>query len=414
MKGLENMRSSGTETHPSRGGGSTGPAPRSTRTAALLLAAALFSTLLVGLYYSSTWTSLRDFADSMDTGDALFADFTHHFHPTAAGFFSTHRPVQGYYYSAFFALLLSPLGALPVDKASPLWGAAQILFTAFLLLAPLRFLVRRSRLYGLAYYLMVITSMPVLHSFRWGQVSVLIAALAISSFRLYSRGRRDSSALLLALAAAVKYYPAVFAVYYLYKRDWKALRAFLVLLGTFLALPVVFVGPKGLFAFERESIGSVLYSPWVSEEVGSMHLPQFARRLLSLPNSPLLHVALAALGLVAAVAIVLTLVRRGRRWGAVSPERSLCCLFLCLPLVVKTCWQHYFAFLPFCQVIAWLRLRRCRDRPGWIVLCGYFLTAASVLLSSVFLFNLSGSWWSYSAMGCLLIADIILLPVILL
>lgn len=414
MKGLENMRSSGTETHSSRESGSTAPDPRSTRRTALLLAAALFSTLLVGLYYSSTWTSLRDFADSMDTGDALFADFTNHFHPTAAGFFSTHRPVQGYYYSAFFALLLSPLGALPVERASPLWGAAQIIFTAFLLLAPLRFLVRRSRLYGLAYYLIIITSMPVLHSFRWGQVSVLIAALAISSFRLYARGRRGSSALLLALAAAVKYYPAAFAVYYLYKRDWKALRAFLVLLAAFLALPAAFVGPGGLFAFERESIGSVLYSPWVSEEVGSLHLPQFARRLLSLPNSPLLHVALAALGLAAAVAIVLTLVRRGQRWGAVSPERFLCCLFLCLPLVVKTCWQHYFAFLPFCQVIAWLRLRRSGDRPGWIVLCGYFLTAASVLLSSVFLFNLIGSWWSYSALGCLLLADIILLPVILL
>jgi len=408
------MRSSGTEAHSSRASGPAAPNPRTTRRTALLLAVTLFSTLLVGLYYSSTWTSLRDFADSMDTGDALFADFTHHFHPTAARFFSAHRPVQGYYYSAFFALLLSPLGALPLDEASPLWGGAQILFTAFLLLAPLRYLVLRSRLYGLAYYLMVITSMPVLHSFRWGQVSVLVAALAISSFRLYSQGRRGTSALLLALAAAIKYYPAAFAVYYLYRRDRKALRAFLVLLAAFLALPAAFVGPEGLFVLEREAIGSVLYSPWVSEEVGSMHLPHFARRLLSLPNSPLLHVAFAALGLVAAVAIVLTLIRRGERWGAVFPERFLCCLFLCLPLVVKTCWQHYFAFLPFCQVIAWLRLRRSRGRPGWMVPCGYFLTAASVLLSSVFLFNLIGSWWSYSAMGCLLLADIILLPVILL
>ena len=408
------MSSSGTESHLSRGSGSTAPDSRRARRTALLLAAALFSTLLVGVYYSSTWTSLRDFADSMDTGDTLFADFTDHFHPTAEGFFSTHKPAQGYYYSAFFALLLSPLGALPVEKASTLWGTAQILFTAFLLVAPLRFLVRRSRLYGLAYYLMVITSLPVLHSFRWGQVSVLIAALAISSFRLHAKGRRGSSALLLALAAAIKYYPAAFAVYYLYKRDWKALRAFLVLLAAFLALPAAFVGPGGLFVFEREAIGSVLYSPWVSEEVGSMHLPHFAQRLLSVSSSPLLYAALAASGFLAAAAIVLMLVRRGGRLGAVSPERFLCCLFLCLPLVVKTCWQHYFAFLPFCQVIAWLRLRRSGDRPGWMVPCGYFLTAASVLLSSVFLFNLIGSWWSYCVMGCLLIADIILLPVILL
>lgn len=393
---------------------STGPFQTCKLRAVLLLVAALLSTVLVGLYYSSTWPSLRDFADSMDAGDALMGDFRDHFHPTAAGLFSDQRPVRGYYYSAFFALAISPLGALPSHEAAVLWGAAQVLFTVLLLLAPMRFLVKRSVLYGLAYYLVLITSMPLLHNFRWGQVSVLIAALAIVSYRLHSEGRWVFSALLLALAAAIKYYPAVFAVYYLYRRDLKALRAFLGFLAAFLAVPALFLGPEGLLAFEREGIGTMLYSPWVSEEVGSMNLPHFLRRLLSIPNSPLACIALSAAGILAAAAVLIVMIRRERGSARVAPEQFLCCVFLCLPLVVKTCWQHYFAFLPFCQAISWMKLRRSTDRAGWMIRCGYFLTAASVCLSSVFLFNLMGSWWSYCAVGCLLIADIILVPVILL
>jgi hypothetical protein len=390
----------------SPGPGSSGGAPGRR---AFYLAAALLLTVPAILYYTSVWRSPADFARSLDDGDLLSEDFTEHIYPTAEVFYTTGMPARGYYYSAFFGLLVSPLGALPPEQATAVWTTIQFLLTFMLLLVPLRRFVVRAPSYGLLYYVLLISSLPVLHNFRWGQVSVLMALLVIASQRLYSAGRILASAAVLALAAAIKYYPAVFALMYIYCRDRKALAAFAGFLAGFLLAPALVLSPRGLFLFEREAVGSVLYSPWVARSMNSMHFPHVLLRLVGLQGSSGALVLLTVLGLAVTVAVFMLLTRRRRLSGKADPELFVCSALLCLPFFLRTSWPHYFAFLPFCQVtvlvrLAGIRVHRTGSRTAIILLAG-----ASIVLSNILFFDLVGSWQTYSSLGFLLLADLLLL-----
>ena len=370
--------------------------------------------LLIAAYYSWHWRSLSGFLLAIDHCDGLFADFVIYCRPMGRDVLRLARPIQGYLYSAFAALLLLPFGLLPVRAAIWAWGTVQILCLLVVCALPVGRLLKLSRKEAVLYVGLIAICLPVLHNFAWGQVSVLMVACVLGAFHAHTANRRILAGSLLAFAAAIKYYPALFVLYFLIKRDGRALAAFVVAgLVFYAALPAVVLGPSGWVAFESASWHALADTAWVSADINSQYIVHVGLRwiaLLGLPGaSPACALALTLVGVVVGCLSIAATWRLQHRPSLNESALSLTALFLALPFLVKTSWPHYFAYLPFCQMALATQLNRAPPvRRAWRVALGS-LILLSIALSSVFVFNCFGHWRAYSAHGLLFLANALLL-----
>jgi alpha-1,2-mannosyltransferase len=366
--------------------------------------------LAVAGYYALAFGSLAGFVEEIDHCERIFCDFELHFYPVGKGIFAEHRPVTYFVYPPFAAFLFGAFGIFEYPTARALWGAVQaVLALALFLLA--RPDPRRDRAWlWLGYALVFLTSVPLLHNTKWGQVSVAITAAVLGCFELDRRGHRVAAALLLAAATAVKIYPALFAVHFALRRDWRFLGVFAAGAVAFLvALPLAVLGVEGTLAFHRQT------NEWIAQltpEFLSRWNTQYAAAALSRvlwrrfdPGSPA-GIAFAALGYALAAANLAGLWQMHRRGVAPLDVRSAALLFLALPLLMPITWPHYLVYLPWCQlVLARLALRRA----GTARAVALAAVAVSVALASVFALRASGHWILYARRGWLAWADLVLL-----
>ncbi|MGQ0719962.1 MAG: glycosyltransferase family 87 protein [Candidatus Eiseniibacteriota bacterium] len=393
----------------------TGSAPK--RWAALAFVAATVA--LVWLAWTSTWDSTRDFVREVDINPRLFADYTMRFHPVAEDLLERRRPYPGYYYSPTFAVLIAPLGALSLPGALTAWGVLQGLWMLGLLLVPGPWLVRRGRVLFWAYVLVFLTSMPVLHNFKWGQVSVLMTLLAFGSMFLYGYRRVVAAALVLAFAVSIKFYPVVYLAYFLFRRDWRFLAWFAAGWAAFgFLLPALVLGPRDTIGFYRDAAANMETDrAKITVDVNSQYLPHVverwsyradgaARPLGEDGSGTRTALRWAAGALFAMNLVLLGRWMRGRPGSDPIPAFAL--LSLSIPLIIPTAWPHYFVFLPFLQVWAAWRISRAGRRfsPTAAVLL------ASVIASSVAGYRLAGDWWTYSHAGVTLLSTLGVLIVV--
>jgi hypothetical protein len=351
----------------------------------------------------------RRFANAIDGQPEMNIDFTWHFYPAGIVIYGRGIPGYRYFNSAFFALCLNPLSRLGRIHATQLWTGLEFAWIGLLALVPGVHFARRSRLEYYLYLALVLTSLPVLHNLMWGQISVPLVVLVLGSFCFYVRGRRLGAALLLALATSIKFYPAVLAVYFLLKREFRLLAMYAACTATFLvAVPAARLGVDGLREFSRRSnemIGQVRYNAWF--DPNSQYLPHVLGRCLGLDQqdrTSLGRLAVASYGLAALNVLLL--------WGMVraraehETEAAFALLLLSTPLLVETSWPHYFAYLPFCQVVAYHLLS---GRTGWGARFQYALLGVSIALSSSVLFNQLDDFRTYSRYGFLCWSNMLLL-----
>ena len=119
----------------------------------------------------------------------------------------------------FSTLVMSPLVELQPLSAKHVW----IIFTLVLLI-PIAWLI--NSMTGLAYRriaLVFAMSVPFYRNLEDGQFYVLLLLLIVTACWSYIRGYRAIAGVLIALAAACKIFPILFFVYFLRRRDWRAL-----------------------------------------------------------------------------------------------------------------------------------------------------------------------------------------------
>lgn len=385
-------------------------------------AQALMGTAVVALTWAAwttTWSSFQRFVRDVDISSHLFADYTMRFDPVAREVLHTHHLYPGYYYSPTFALLLAPIAALPLERSVVVWAAFQGIVTAALGLIPGIWLARRSPLLAWGYALVFLTSMPVLHNFNWGQVSGLMTLGVLGTMLLARGGRTRSAALVLAAATAIKFYPAMFVVYFALRRDVRFLTWFAggwIVLG--LLVPAVAFGPRDTVALYREAAANMdTDRAKITVDMNSQYLPHVverwkyrlggAARPLGREGSPL-RTGLRAAATVAFLACLIAVARRAPRDP--DPVPSFALLTLSIPFLIPTAWPHYFVFLPFFQGWAAWRLRE--RRPAARAGLGALLLA-SVAAASVAGYRAAGDWWTYSHAGIPALASVALLGVVL-
>jgi hypothetical protein len=417
---------------------SAAPAPgwraegRRTALLAALLVAAVFA------YYAATWRSFSGFVGGLDDTPLFFADFIRHYYPTAKEVLASGTPSAGFFYPACFAVVLVPFGFVPLPASIWLWGCSQVLTAGLLLGLAGRYLRRFGPGVSLLHLLLFLISLPVLSNFKWGQVSALVFLCGLASLHSYSAGRRVGAGIFLALGTALKYYPGLFAIYFLLKRDLRTLVSFALALAVFaIGLPWATLGPgrsehfrhtvnermqaarPGLWRdINSQYFASVLYrqTPRGAKEMSplqeaTVRTPQerqeALRRQMAGPQRPgPAWPALRVLGYVlfAGQVLLLFFVLRWR-----TPDElplAFVFLFASIPLVVETSWPHYFVFLPFCQATVYALLQRAPRRARR---AGLALLVPSMVLSSAVFFQVLGDWRQYSRWGVLLLADGLLL-----
>ena len=369
---------------------------------------------LVLLSYGLIWGSVDGFVQALDHDDRLFSDFLRFYYPMGEVLFAEEWPVAGYYYTSFFALGLSVVALLPSSLALYLWGVLQLVWVVALFYVSGRWLLKLSGRGLLLFSLMTMTSLPLLHNFKWGQVSVLMTLGILLAFALHRQGRGEYGGVVLALATCVKYYPGVFIVYFLIRRDWRLVFAFgLGLMAFYCLLPMICLGPSGWWYFEWGAIQSLPVPALLLNDFNTQYFPHVVNRL----GFPLGYRLSAGtvdlmkwLGVLVFIANSILIWWMQQRDLAYKTALSAAALLLSLPFIVQTSWPHYFVYLPFCQSALWLALAAARIRT-WIRRLLYAPIVFSAVLSSTYFFALLPNWRFYNGMGFLWLSDSVLLGV---
>lgn len=369
--------------------------------------------LLAVAYYRAVWGAVPALVEALDHCRELYCDFTRQYYPTGRDVLTTGQPSRGYYYSSFFALLLTPWGRLGPEAAAVWWSLAQLAGIG-LLLVPAADFYRRSPAAFALYIALLAFSMPLLHNLKWGQVSTLVTGAAFVSLSLSRRGRWPAAAVVLALAAAVKYYVAVVLITHLARRDWRFLAGFAVaFVALWLVVPTLVLGVDGNLAFYatvRERVAHAVTS-WMSTDINAQYMPSVIGRWLSAgPGRAFWRV----LGYAIFAANALAVARLARRDTPRAAEWSFALLFLSLPFAIETSWPHYFVYLPFAQTLAALALTErapyIKERATAGLRAAYWggwgLLLASVVLASMPFFQWIGRWQDYSRPGYLFVANL--------
>ena len=292
-----------------------------------------------------------------------------------------------YVYPPVLADLLLPLTFLSLPAATHLWlgiNVGFLILTAFLLTRLLK-LPMLSLGAGLL-LLSVLCFTPALQCLVDGQITIFLLLLWAAGLLLYQEDHVEASAVLFALAAAIKLTPALVVLPFLIWRHWRFVRAFALSLLAFILASGWINTPHTLVVYARRVL------PAMSGAIPSYanySLPSATQRLLTvlrtgtvaplaadLPASTVLAGRLASISL---LLLLLTLLLRARhsidKRGQVL---VLALLGLMAPILSPVSWFHAYATAFVAFVLLW---RDClHPRTGTLFLV--LLTAVTLLLGS--------------------------------
>ncbi len=376
------------------------------------LAAVILGVLLLRL----EWASVRDAVGAIDHGDVLFADFANHYYPTVQGPLRHAHPAGGFFYPAAFAALIAPLGWLSLPVAKVAWGTLQIGCVLWAATSLVREATPDRPLLGMLGATLTITSVPILHNLKWGQVSVLILAAAGGAFLAWTRGRKNLAAALLGVAAGIKGYPLVFVAWFVVRGDLRfVLRACAACAITLVVLPALVMGPAHALFFQRVSTTSVVgAAEGVLRDFNSQYAPAVLSRYYEggwdhAPPEALAWGRIGSSAAIVAVALLAVVAARSnaRRIAVRRDVLGFVVIACSVPFWLRTSWSHYFVHLPVAQTLlasAFARDARPRD-----ALAIALLVAPSVFLSNVLGLFATRGWWYYANAGSLFFANALVL-----
>ena len=368
-------------------------------------------------YYCKRWPTLNSFVISIDDCDKLFCDYALHFHPTAAQILNTATASFGYFYTAFFALAIHGLTTLSADHEIIAWGVIQGFSLMILYLYPPLILRSCTPFVYPTYLLLLGISVPILHNIKWGQISAMLIGASFLTLYLYQKKYIRTAALILAIASSIKYYSAVFLLFFIFMKDWRFIVAFCVFsVSIAIGIPALFLGAGRAASFQLSVLdGLPILMAFLRDSQNSQYIGAvFSRMFTSTAHAHTLFLPLQLLGggtLLINLALIYRLLRNQiYRCDLLAFQL----LSLSLPFLLQTSWPHYFAYLPFAQLLMLLiSIEKLRDNhpPShwWFGCIAIILASTSIIFSSVIFMSFFPNWISYSSKGFLFFSDAVLL-----
>ncbi len=241
----------------------------------------------------------------------------------AAGLYDPPGTDMPYRYAPGVAALFAPLSRLPLAAGRAAWSVLSALLVLAVAWALDRQLGARAPLAApLAWALL---AQALAQEIGYGQVDLLVLALALGAFALDDRGREGAAGALLALAVALKVAPAVIFLDLAARRRWGA---FLGAAGAALTLVAVTAVRYGGAGALREHVSWVASQ---SADVGSMIDSVRNQSLWAMARLAGVGRPLAALSCAALLALLLS-----------APRRRRVLLLAAVPLVSGYGWPQLF------------------------------------------------------------------------
>ena len=354
--------------------------------------------LLAVLYLALRFESLQGIGELVDHSPGLMKDFYDYFYRTGRSLGEGGGPVGGFLYPPLFGLLMVPFAWLSPRHAQFLWGALEALSTLGLAALSARLAPPRI-LWTTFASLATIISTPALHNFKWGQMGVPLALIALIAVEVYSRSR-PLSALLISLSASIKLYPAVLLSVFIRRRDFRSLVTCLAGGAALIwGVPWLVLGQRRTARF-FEKTGRFLTATVDTTDPNSQSVANWMARMFgAVPDGVVLSLA-ASVAFFSAFLLL-----RARDVQSLTLDRFTAFLSLAwTPFVVPTSWANYFAFLPcFASFLAGqagtLQSRTLRTFVQMVAisvfLCGSFVAV-----------DLCGNWAGYVGKGVLLAGNL--------
>lgn len=365
--------------------------------------------LAVFLQYCFYWGNLDSFVVEIDSCDNIFCDFTRYYYPMGKKLLDNPVPVEGFYYSPVVAQVFSLWRFQSKDAAVVTWGVVQILAVILLIAVWMHNAQKQNFSLRLLYLFLTLTAMPVVHNFKWGQVSVVVVLSILAALELYEAGWKIPASFLLTFGALFKFYPLVFLFYFLLTGDL----LFLILCGFFflllgVALPALTLGLKPTISFYFAILDSAgarfSFATGKLPGINSLYFPLVTMRYFGEFNNPDWLLPLQIVGwLILSANILLALLVAASN----LEHRLRWAFFLMLastPFFVSSLWAHYLVYLPAFQLFLAFVIERDKH-----IYWKYPLLAASVVLSSVFFMQLFDAWRDYAYWGFLTLSNLLLL-----
>lgn len=342
------------------------------------------------LYYGLSYPTLV--IEQLDHCPQLACDFTRHYLPQAQYVLDGDGQLDhGWFYPPLLALILVPFTLF--EQSSLIWTGCNLLAVAILTYQT--WLFKPNRLTALFITGLYMTSLPVLHALKWGQISLWISVLLLWFIQ---KREQKWAGMVLGFAGALKLYPLLFVLIDLLQRKVRpvalTITAFLVL-G--IGLPYIFLNEQIYLYVYAVQRGQSMVSEMSNYSGGqalssSLHRWFVSGSFIRIEDS--LEPVIFSMSLAKQLGLVgfmgLSLHWFWIRWRIQSVSLGACFqLLIGLHLWIQPGWVHYFCWLPFVQVWCWLN----GDR--WT---RYTLVLA-ILLERIPLMHLSQSWyfeWSRS------------------
>jgi alpha-1,2-mannosyltransferase len=144
-------------------------------------------------------------------------------------------------------ITLYPLMVLPTVAGAMCWFAIKVALTTLTLIMCLKIVQPPGRLLPPMFrsLILILSLRPILGDFHHGNNNLVILFLIVGMFYAWRRGYDVVAGLLLALATSYKVTPALFFIYFAYKRSWRTVGWGAVgMLLFLLVVPSLIIGPE--------------------------------------------------------------------------------------------------------------------------------------------------------------------------
>ena len=304
---------------------------------------------------------------------------------------------------------LYPLMAMPTVAGAMSWFSIKVAMTTAVLMMCFEIVMPpgRSTYPPIMRSLILLLALrPILGDLHHGNNNLLILFLVMSMYYAWRKGWDIGAGLLLALATSYKVTPALFFVYFAYKRSWRTLTWGLLGLGIFLIIvPGVVIGPQ----FNGECLGmwwDRMITPFIVKNASSppeinQSLVAVLTRLLtdvntgpgrydthldvnlvSLPPWVVTYLFKAlAVGMVALLAFLCRTKTTDRRDPRLLGEVSL--IVLTMLFLSERSWKHHYVtlLLPYSYLVGEYFSNRLASR-GRALLVGSWALAFSLMAAA--------------------------------
>lgn len=278
-------------------------------------------------------------------------------------------------------LLALPFAALPFTEALPLWNLLSLValaVSAWLIVHHLHLPFSFWDL--LPAVTLLLLCHPFQHQMVQGQLNLVLLLLVTGAWAADRSDRPLWAGTLVALAAAIKLYPAFLFLYFVLRGRWRAVRAGIVAFVLITALTALVLGPQAYADYFWHVLPrtSLWRSDWHNLSLSGVWFKLFDPRkqlppveIQPLLWSPVLAWLGAGCGAVALMAVLYRVVSRLR-----SPEDADLAFAVCvlaMLLVSPITWDHYLLLLVLPIFILWQRLPRGGYGREILMICLFIL-----------------------------------------